>query len=45
MKNTKEVMEAVASNLGFVADRYYTAKEKMFKSCKTSGNINMGCLV
>ena len=29
----EEVMEMVAIDLGFVADKYYTAKEKMFTSC------------
>lgn len=39
--NKKEVMETVAEELGFVADKYYTAKQKMFKACTTHG-INSG---
>ena len=33
-KNAKNVFETIALDLGFVADKYYSAKEKMFMSVK-----------
>ena len=37
-------MEKVALDLGFKQDKYYTAKDNMFKSCVGS-NGNLGQIV
>jgi len=38
-------MEEIALDLGFKPDKYYSAKEKMFNSCKGRSGVEMGCVV
>jgi hypothetical protein len=40
----KEIMETIAANMMFVADKYYTAKEKMFGSITLEGRAD-GCSI
>jgi len=38
----KDLIENVAVDLGFVSDKYYTSKEKMWESCV--GSLTVGGL-
>lgn len=35
MQYKKDIVEMVAINLGFVADKYYSSRDKMFRTYKT----------
>ena len=40
MNYMEEFMENIAEHLGFEQDKYYSAREKMFGSCKTYPSRN-----